>query len=478
MTDMAGGFGGLSIRTRLTLWYASALLVVLVLASAASYGLFRRSVLQDVDTSLLLVARTLRDQGATREATRPPGPEAEIEGLFGDLFDEFFQLLDPQGAPGFRSRRLLGRTLPLSPEAQANAVRGHETFETVTLASRERVRLLTLPVQRAGRLVQLVQVGISLERAEQTLGRYLQALLALVPLGLVLGVAGGSAIARAALRPVGDISLAARRITAEDLGERVAVRGTGDELDHLAETLNGMLARLEAAFGQVRRFAADAAHELRTPLTALRGGMEVALHADRSPEEYRRVLRSSLEEVERLIQLAEDLLVMSRSEAGGDQLRDRVDLEAVLLEVFDLAARLGQAKEVSVRVEASEPAIVDGDAVAIRRAYRNLVENAIKYTPTGGKVELSLGREGDIACLAVADTGPGIAAADAERIFRPFVRLDDARARETGGAGLGLGIARAIVQAHGGTIALRSTPGAGSLFTIRLPLARPPSAGS
>jgi len=234
MTDMAGGFGGLSIRTRLTLWYASALLVVLVLASAASYGLFRRSVLQDVDTSLLLVARTLRDQGATREATRPPGPEAEIEGLFGDLFDEFFQLLDPQGAPGFRSRRLLGRTLPLSPEAQANAVRGRETFETVALASRERVRLLTLPVQRAGSLVQLVQVGISLERAEQTLGRYLQALLALVPLGLVLAVAGGSAIARAALRPVGDISLAARRITAEDLGERVAVRGTGDELDHLA----------------------------------------------------------------------------------------------------------------------------------------------------------------------------------------------------------------------------------------------------
>ncbi|PYM59095.1 MAG: two-component sensor histidine kinase, partial [Candidatus Rokuibacteriota bacterium] len=146
-----------------------------------------------------------------------------------------------------------------------------------------------------------VQVGLSLERAEQTLDRYGETLLALVPLGLILATVGGTAIARAALKPVGDISLAARRITAEDLGERVAVRGTQDELDHLAETLNGMLARLEDAFGQVRRFAANAAHELRTPLTALRGGIEVALRADRSPEEYRQVLRSSLEEVERLI---------------------------------------------------------------------------------------------------------------------------------------------------------------------------------
>src|SRR5262249_33916639 len=271
------------------------------------------------------------------------GPEATAEGIFGpDFFDKFFQLLDPQGAPGFRSRRLKGRTLPLSRDAQRAALRGVETFETVELPSHERIRLLTVPVMRGGLLVQFVQVGISLERAEQTLGRYAQTLLALVPFGLALAVAGGMAIARAALKPVGDISLAARRITAEDLGARVAVRGTQDELDHLAETLNGMLARLEGAFGQMRRFAADAAHELRPPLTALRGGIEVALRTERSPDEYREVLRSSLEEVERLGRLAEDLLLLSRVEATAVRPRGRVDLEPILLEVFDLGARLAQ----------------------------------------------------------------------------------------------------------------------------------------
>ena len=463
----------MSIRTRLTLWYTSALLVVLVAASVASYALFRRSVMHDLDASLLLVAQVVRDNGSSAtEAVLTPSPEAAAEGIFGpDLLDKFFQLLDPQGAPGFRSRRLQGRTLPLSRAAHLAALRGQETFETVELPSRERVRLLTLPVMKSGRLVQFVQVGLSLERAEQTLDRYGQTLLVLIPFGLVLATVGGTGIARAALKPVGDISLAARRITAEDLSERVAMRGTQDELDHLAETLNGMLARLEGAFGQIRRFAADAAHELRTPLTALRGGIEVALRADRSPEEYRRVLRSSLEEVEHLIRLAEDLLLLSRTDAAGARPRGRVDLEPILLEVFDLAARLAQPAGVSVRVEASEPVPVEGDAAALQRAYRNLVENAVKYTPAGGKVELALTRQDGAARLSVRDTGPGIAPADAERIFQPFVRLDAARARETGGAGLGLTIARSIVQVHGGTLSLQSTSGAGSEFTIRLPLA-------
>jgi heavy metal sensor kinase len=466
------GLSRVSIRTRLTLWYTSALLVVLVAASGASYILFRRSVLNDLDASLLLVAQVVRDTGYPMTDTGPTlGPEAAAEGIFGpDFIDKFFQLLDPQGAPGFRSRRLQGRTLPLSRAAQRAALRGVETFETVDLPSHERIRLLTVPVMRGGLLAQFVQVGISLERAERTLGRYAQTLLALVPFGLALAVAGGMAIARAALKPVGDISLAARRITAEDLGARVAVRGTQDELDHLAETLNGMLGRLEGAFGQMRRFAADAAHELRTPLTALRGGIEVALRTERSPDEYRRVLRSSLEEVERLGRLAEDLLLLSRAEATAVRPRGRVDLEPILLEVFDLAARLAQPVGVSVRVEASEPVEVEGDAAALQRAYRNLVENAVKYTPEGGKVELALVRQDGVARLSVRDTGPGIAAADAERIFQPFVRLDSARARETGGAGLGLAIARSIAQAHGGTLVLQSTPGAGSEFTIRLPL--------
>ena len=281
----------------------------------------------------------------------------------------------------------------------------------------------------------------------------------------------GPSLARVALRPVDEMTRTARRITAEDLSRRVERPGTGDEMERLAETLNGMLARLEAAFTQTRRFAADAAHELRTPLAALRGGIEVALRAERTPEEYRRVLASSLEEVERLIRLAEDLLLLSRSSAGPDVTRAPVDLEPLLLDVFDVGARLGQAAAVSVRTDAMAPATVRGDATALRRAVLNLVENAIKYTPPGGKVELALTTGDGMAVITVSDTGIGLDPADADRIFEPFVRLDAARARDTGGAGLGLAIARSIAVAHGGTLTVESRPGAGSRFVLRLPLA-------
>jgi heavy metal sensor kinase len=350
-------------------------------------------------------------------------------------------------------------------------VRGESTLETVAGPGAEPLRVFTMPIVRDGRVVDIVQVGTSVRRAEAVLDRYLQTLLVLIPLGVGLAALGGAVIARIALRPVDEMTRTARRITAEDLSRRVERPGTGDEMERLALTLNGMLARLEAAFTQTRRFAADAAHELRTPLAALRGGIEVALRAERTPEEYRRVLASSLEEVERLIRLAEDLLLLSRSSAGPDVTRAPVDLEPLLLDVFDVGARLGQAAGVSVRTDAMASATVRGDATALRRALLNLIENAIKYTPPGGKVELGLTTGDGLAVITVSDTGIGLDPADADRIFEPFVRLDAARARDTGGAGLGLAIARSIAVAHGGTLTVESRPGAGSRFVLRLPLA-------
>jgi heavy metal sensor kinase len=461
--------GPLSIRTRLTVWYSGILLATLLVTSGLSYAVVRWSLLQDVDASLSLVGGVIRDSGY---ATAPGlEREAAIREILGpEFYDELFQLRSPEGHPGAGSRQLHNRVLPLSEYAHQAAARGQTTLETVELEPGERVRLLTMPVLGGGQLVQLVQVGISLRRTERTLGRCLKMLLALIPLSLGLAMVGGAVTARAALAPVGAMSRTARRIGAEDLSQRVATRGTRDELDHLAETLNAMLARLEAAFTQMRRFAADAAHELRTPLTAHKGQIEVALRAERSREEYRRVLQSSLEEVERLIRLADDLLVFSRVSSGVDVRRERVDLESLLLEVFDVGARLATATGVTVRLTESTQAVVLGDPAALRRAILNLVENAVKYTPAGGKVELSLACMNGSAAVGIADTGPGIDPADAERVFQPFVRLDTARARETGGTGLGLSIARSIVLAHGGALILESRPGGGCQFTIHLPL--------
>jgi two-component system OmpR family sensor kinase len=460
----------LSIRTRLTLWYTGMLLLTLLVISVLSYSMLRWSLIQDLDASLLTVAHVIRDLGVT-DVRLGSDPESQLRDILGpELYDKFFQLLDPEGRPGARSAKLGGRTLPLSPRARQNAAGGEPTFETVRLGDDTRVRLLTLPVRGAGDAPELIQVGIPLQRAEAALTRYLQILLVLVPFALALAATGGAVIARTALRPVGTMSRTARRITGEDLARRIPMRGTGDELDDLAETLNRMLERLDETFAQMRRFTADASHELRTPLTALKGGIEVALRSERTAEDYRRVLRSSLEEVDRLIRLAEDLLLLSRANAGLDARSVAVELEPLMLDVLDVGTRLAQRTGVAVRLKEAAAVTVQGDASALRRAVLNLVENAVKYSPSGHTVELSLTVDADHVIIVVTDEGIGIEPGDAERIFEPFVRLDAARARDTGGSGLGLAIARSIVHAHRGTLAVQSAVGRGSRFEIRLPL--------
>jgi len=460
----------LPIRARLTLWYTGVLLATFVVISALSYSLLRHNLMADLDESLLAAAQVISDTTGT--SAEPPGldPERLLREILGsDFYDKVFRLLDSQGNPDQPSTSRGANALLLSIEARANVQHRRRTLETVRTPSGEVLRVLTMPVVRSGRLTHIVQVGMPTARMERTLFRFLEALLVLLPPAVLLATAGGAVIARAALRPVDEISAIARRITAEDLTRRIPQQGTYDELDRLTGTLNEMLTRLDAAFIELRRFAADAAHELRTPLTVLRGGLEVALRNPRSAAEYERVLRSSLEEVERLVRLSEDLLLFSRATAGLEGARASVDLAAVVSDVADIGRRLAQSVGVSIHVKDAMAATVVGDAGALRRALLNLVENAVKYTPPKGGVEISLATDDRWAVVAVTDTGPGIEPADVARVFEPFVRLDSARARETGGTGLGLSIAQAIVRAHGGTIDVQSTPGEGSTFTIRLP---------
>jgi heavy metal sensor kinase len=457
----------LPIRTRLTLWYSALLLGIVLVISVFSYFLLRRSLISDLDVELAMVGQLVRDAGLG-VAERS---EAEVRQILGPKFHEiFFRVVGPGGRKEAGSEALGGRQLPLSAEAQSRGRYGEATFETVVLAGGERVRLLTIPLTWR-RLPGFIQVGVGFDDIARALAGYLETLGVLVPLGLGLAATGGAWLARSALGPVQTMSRTARRITAEDLHQRLALQGTGDELDHLAETLNGMLARLEEAFGHIQRFAADAAHELRTPLTALKGGIEVALRTERAPEIYREVLRSSLEDVDRVIRLAEGLLLLSRVRMGGPTPRQPVELEPLLLEVFDVGARLAEGRGVSVQLGHLEPLTVQGERSTLWRAVLNLVENAIKYTPAGGKVNVALERDGDHAVVQVRDTGVGMDPADVARIFEPFVRLEAAPVADAGGAGLGLSIVRAIVVAHGGTLSVQTAPAEGSTFTIRLPLA-------
>jgi len=457
----------LSVRTRLTLWYGGVLLAIVLVISAVSYFLLRRTLISGADVELLMVGQVIRDAGIG-EARRS---ETEIREILGTRFlDVFYRVIGPDGRALAESGAVRGRHLRLSAKARKRGRSGEPTFETVGLSHSERVRLLTIPLTQPPAPDQFIQVGATFTDIDRALAGYTEVLAVVVPIGLGLALAGGAWLASSALRPVRTMSRAARRISAQDLTRRLPLRGTADELDHLAETLNAMFGRLDTAFTHVRRFAVDAAHELRTPLTVLKGGIEVALRADRTPPEYRDVLRSSLEEVEQLIALAENLLLLSRLRMETVLPRDTVELETLLMEVIDTGARLADGRGVIVRLGTVEPLVVHGDHPTLRRAIVNLVDNAIKYTKAGGTVELSLERDGGDAVVAVSDTGVGMNPEDAERIFEPFVRLDAARTAEAAGAGLGLSIVHSIVAAHAGRLSVQTAPGVGSRFAVRLPL--------
>ncbi len=462
----------LSIRARLTLWYTALLLAILATVSALAYSALRAALLRDADASLLTVAKVI----AATSVEHPGGAsetsaDAALRDLLGpELYDKFFRLVDPGGHTAARSPGRGAETLRLSALAARNAALGLNTFETVEGPEGKGVRVLTVPIVSNGRVIQLVQVGIELDRVYRVLRWFAEALVMLVPFGVVLAGVGGLAIAARALRPLDDISRTARQITiAEDLTQRIPMRGTGDELDRLGDTLNVMLSRLQAAFAYVRRTAADAAHELRTPLTAIKGGLDVALRADRSAAEYRAAIESAVQEVDRLIRLSEDLLLWSRARAGLHEPRGPVDLEPLVLEVAETLAPLAKQQRVSVDVDIARPVAAVAAATSLRRALLNVVENAIRYSDAGGMVRVTLDARDGAAVIEVTDRGPGIASGDVERIFEPFVRLESARGRHEGGSGLGLAIARSIADAHGGSLTVSSPPGAGSRFTLTVP---------
>jgi signal transduction histidine kinase len=491
----------LSIRARMTLWYTGILAATLLVLGGVAYGLLMRGLWNDVDSTLERVARAAA-QAAQQPATDyvPPDMNDLLRRFFGPSFaDRFYQFLDPRGEVDPRLPRERGAPLVISPKALKNAAEGYGTFETLPNGGQYPLRVFTFPIVVRGRMVNVLQVGMSLEGLLRERQNFLWALATLTPLGLILAGGGGWLLARRVLRPVDQMTQAARRIGAERLAERLEGAEADDELGRLARTLNEMLARLEAGFAQVRRFSADASHELRTPLTILKGEIEVALRSAREPAEYERVLASALEEVERMARLVDDLLMLSRADAGALRWdRGPVELDRLVEEVAKQGEVLGRGRDIQVAIQSLEPLIVHGDEQRLRQLLLNLVDNAVKYTPPGGRVTLSLrrggGESGDSAPppseavpdrpiaespnrpapgwaeIAVQDTGVGIPPEALPRIFERFYRVDDARSREAGGTGLGLCIAKTIADAHGGRIEVESAPGAGSTFTVRLPL--------
>jgi heavy metal sensor kinase len=292
-----------------------------------------------------------------------------------------------------------------------------------------------------------------------------------VPLILLLASMGGYLLARKSLSPIALMDEQTRRITADDLSSRLEVPNPRDELGQLATTINALLARLDAAFEEQQRFIADASHELRTPLAVLRVEAEVALAQPRAPAEYKESLGLIKDEAERLSRIVENLFILARQPLDNQSLvKEPLRLNEVVAECARAGQVLATQKGLRFKVNgAFQEVKLNGDDEMLKRMLLNLLDNAVKYTKPGGQVDVALTSRNGTARITVSDNGIGIPPADQPRIFDRFYRVDKARSRALGGAGLGLSIARWIAEVHGGELSVESEPDRGSAFTVELP---------
>jgi heavy metal sensor kinase len=288
---------------------------------------------------------------------------------------------------------------------------------------------------------------------------------------LLVAWLGGSFLAARALRPVDRITRAAAGLNAENLSMRLPTPQMNDEFGRQTAAFNTMLDRLERAFERQRRFTADASHELRTPLSVIRSLAEVALISPRDEAYDRRVYTSIAEETERLGRLVESLLVLARADDGRGLELSPVDLDEIVIGVGERVAERAASQRVELVLEAPRRCPVRGDSTWLMQLVLNLVDNALRHTPAGGRITLTAVCSSTVAAVSVSDTGPGIAPEHLPRLFERFYRADDARSRATGGVGLGLAICEWIARAHHGELSVRSEVGRGSVFTLQLPLA-------
>ena len=454
----------LSIRWRLTLWYSAVLAGVLAVFGISVYLLMQRGLQIRTSESLSIQMTVIEDQLSRSQGRW--GLRDRLERQYARHPACDIQVSDVDGTIWMRGDRIRDRGLP-PPSKLPGA--GREVFDNFTGAGLGRFRMVSRLSDRYS-VPLVVQVATSLEENDKQLGELMAILLLLGPLAVGCTLGGAYLLARQALAPVERMAATADEITATQLDRRLHEPNPDDELGRLARTLNGMIARLERSFEEVRRFTADAAHELRTPLAILRNEAEVALRIPRESEQYRDCLENMLEEIDHLSRLSEVLLFLFRADAGlGAHTGDVLSLDRIVREVADDIRVVAAEQNQELMVDASSPCNVLGNAEQLRRLLFNLLDNAIKFTPAGGSIGIRVERQKGQARVIVSDAGIGIAPEHLPRIFDRFYRVDSARSRRTGGNGLGLSICKSIAEAHQGFIEVVSQPGKGTQVTLTLP---------
>ncbi len=481
-----------SIRGKIAALFFVIFGAVLVLFSVVLYHLYARQQRIEFDNSIttlaLSIEESIKENGVDEQEILKEVSENPLPVNFGNR--QYAEIINQRRSVIVKSTRLGNASLPISRDAIEKVLNGEKVWETSDVAVIDSlwnewgIRLLAYPAAEPEGQRFAVVIGVPLATLEESLLGLRLIFYTVIPLTLLLAAAAGWFLAKRAFDPIDRIVSVARNFTAEQLHQRLPVSPVDDELSRLSKTLNEMIERLEKSFEQQKQFTADASHELRTPLTILKGEMEVTLQSQRAPDEYEQVLHSSVEEIQRLQKIVDGLLLISQVESvpmNDDAECFRID--ELLTVVVQKVSRFAKSKNVSLILnlydygDEAEHDIggigVRGDAAKLTNVFMNLLDNAIKFSPDGGRVECRLDATTENATIAVSDNGPGIPANHLSNVFNRFYRASESRTQtEISGTGLGLSIAQSVVKWHHGTIDIQSAEGRGTIVNVHLPRAK------
>ena len=463
------------IRLQLMLWYTSIFMVLLLLTGIVLYFRLQAELIQSYDGPL-----KVRTEQLIGDITGDDG-KIDLRDISQEIFlldnnplvnsGALVRILDAKGQTIIMTAAFHKLQIPSISVTQP--LHGVPWQGTVTTTDGYEVRLYSVRLMNTHTLFGEIQVGQSLTPLNTSLQKFVEELLLIAPFAFILGVVGSYWLAMRAFVPIRHLTSIAEEISAGDLHRRVPVPRSRDEVRHLALTFNKMIGRLNQTIVQQRRFVADASHELRTPVAAIRSMTDVAMAQAPTLEECLSVLHDVNAEAERLGHLINDLLILARSDDGQVQLdRELIQLDLLVSDVVATLEPLAVERGIVLHVQKLEPATVQGDISRLIQCVINLLDNALTYTNSGGKVTLMVEIRDHFGCIVVQDTGIGIAPEDTPHIFERFYRADPARTQKMGGSGLGLSIVDWVTRVHEGSIRVESQLGQGSTFTLSLPLAR------
>jgi heavy metal sensor kinase len=480
-----------SIYFKMTAWYVLVLGLILGTFSLFLYSHFSHALNKDYNILLKSKAEDIEqvissyreedksERGEKKESSIPTSTDflnALRYAVEQNPSDKIFvQIFSPDGKEILHSSNM-PLSVILAKMAQDSIAGNKPYFATIKIALLKKkvfpLRTFTLPAIGKGSVSYIIQVSGSLKPIYFELNRLKVALFIFLPLAILLVIRSGVFLTKMALRPVDNMTNAIRQITSKNLHQTIELPEANDEIKRLAETFNTMLIRLNQAFSSQQQLIQDVSHELKTPLTALKGKQEVVLNKKRSPEEYESVLSVNLEEINKMSQLVENLLVLARIENKDYVLKtESINLADTIEQIISSMRPLADQKKILLRFSSIRKIFIQTDADQINRVISNIIDNAIKYTPSKGEVDIKLEKENTFAKIIISDTGIGIVKDELHRIFDRFYRID--KSRSSPGFGLGLSIAKSIIDAHKGRIEVESLPGKGTAFTVFLPLVHP-----